>query len=78
MGPGLGTALKTAFFALIGFEMARLGSAATLLTNFHTVKGEVWALMLIAPAAAAIFLMIYSLREVASALMSRRPPSGGH
>ena len=76
VGPSLGMALRTAFFALIGFEMARLSTAATLLTIWRTVHGEVWALMLIAPAVAAIILTVLSLREVAAGFGSRRPPSG--
>jgi hypothetical protein len=51
--------------------MARLGTAATLLTVSHAIAGEAWAVMLIAPAVASIVLMYFSLREVATALASR-------
>jgi hypothetical protein len=71
LGPSLGLALRTAFFGLIGWEMARLGTAATLLTVSHAISGEVWAVLLIAPAVASIVLMYFSLREVATALTSR-------
>ena len=77
MGPSLGIALRTAFFAVIGFEMARLGTAATLLTISHAVDGEFGAVMLIAPAVASIVLTVLSLQEVATGLNSRRPPSNG-
>jgi hypothetical protein len=36
----------------------------------------VWALILIAPAVAGITLTVLSLREVANAIASRRPPTG--
>lgn len=77
-GPSLGVALRTAFFALIAFEMTKLGTAAALLTVSHALKGEIASLMLIAPAVAAMTLMVLSLREVATAFNSRRPPSGGY
>jgi hypothetical protein len=77
VGPSVGIALRTAFFALIGLEMARLGTAATLLTIWHTaIKHDVWALVLVLPAVAAIVLTVVSLREVANAITSRRPPAG--
>ncbi len=67
----IGIALRTAVFAMIGFMMAQLSIAAALFTVSHAFKGEIWSLMLIAPACAAGFLMFYCLREAASGLNSR-------
>ena len=64
----IGIALRTAVFAMLGFLMAQLCTAAALLTVSHAIKGEIWSLMLIAPAVAAGFLMFYSLREAAAGL----------
>jgi hypothetical protein len=71
-------ALRTAFFALIGFSMTQLGTAAGLLTISHAIKGEIWSLLLIAPAVAGIVLAVLALQQAAIGLTSRRPPSNGH
>jgi len=58
--------------------MAQLGTAAALLTLSHAMKGEIWSLLLIAPAVAGLSLTVLSLQQVAIGLSSRRPPSNGH
>jgi hypothetical protein len=69
-------ALRTAFFALVGLEMAKLSTAASLLTLSHALEGDIYAVMLIAPAVAAAVIMLYALYEAARGLASsRRPPS---
>jgi len=71
-------ALRTAFFALIGLTMTKLGTAAALLTVSHAIRGEVWSVILVAPAVAGLGLAVISLQQVAVGLNSRRPPSNGH
>lgn len=78
MGSSLGTALRTAFFTLIGLSMTQLGTAAALLTVSHAMKGEIWSVLLIAPAVAGMVLAVLALQQAAIGLTSRRPPSGGH
>ena len=78
VGPSIGIALRTAFFALIGLTMTQLGTAAALLTVSHAVKGELWSLMLIAPAVAGLGLAVIALQQAAIGLASRRPPTSGH
>ena len=76
MGPSLGMALRTAFFALVGLEMAKLSTAASLLTLSHALEGDIYAVMLIAPAVASAVIMLYALYEAARGLASSgRPPS---
>lgn len=78
MGSTIWPALRTAFFALIGLTMTKLGVAAGLLTVSHALKGEIWSLMLIAPAVAGLALAVLALEQAAIGLTSRRPPSSGH
>jgi hypothetical protein len=56
--------------------MAKLSTAASLLTLSHALEGDIYAVMLIAPAVAAAVIMLYALYEAARGLASsRRPPS---
>ena len=71
MNSSIGLALRTAVFALIGFQLSQLAVAAGLLTIFHSLNGELAALMLILPAAAAGALAYYCLRETAVGLRNR-------
>ena len=64
-------ALRTAVFAMIGFELSQLAVAAGLLLVWNTADGDLASLLLILPAVAAGFLSFYCLRETASGLKSR-------
>jgi len=67
----IGLALRTATFALIGFQLSQLAVAAALLLIWHSISGEVASLLLVIPAVAAGFLALYCVRETAQGLRNR-------
>jgi len=67
----LGLALRTAVFGLIGFQLAQLAVAASLLLVWHSVGGEFASLLFIIPAGGAGFLAFYCMRETAAGLRAR-------
>lgn len=61
-------ALMAAFFVLIGWLMIKLGLGALLVGGYQLYLGNLWAALLVLPAAAGLFLGISAARSASELL----------
>ena len=69
---GIRLALRTAIFALIGFQMAKIGASLLLLGVWHALAGDLGAIALTIAGAATLILTIVALRETADGIKAVR------
>jgi hypothetical protein len=65
---GIRLALRTAIFALIGFQMAKIGASLLLLGVWHAIAGDLGAIALTVAGAGVLIITVIALRETADGL----------